>query len=638
MSRATRPLGEAPPESLFLIVDEDTRVISNDSERSHSESPGHEISRFARDDNSGAKPRCCHLDQRERSLYDDCNNNGYNNWLQRVLPRLNWRSHLFLLGRDRPLQPRTFERLVAPVVSFLRGQGLATVHLHPVIALEPGDGGQRRRWQRLLGPTEPFQASAYQEQGEMRLLLLPLLVASPEVSTEDILRAADFFIERAARPSFYLARQPEPRLKQKADDQGIRLYLGPPGRASFDLLLYQLRINHVFDALLARLQDEDAELLAPCPSHLVADASRGRVFGCLERHRRGDQGVCFDDATAGELRLPDPLTPDLCGICIGRSLLAMRANLHANQRQSEGGRVLFRAGGALSAQGEQALAAELSGQAVELCDCDRDRGCALIQQGLCLLAVGEHEKADRALEKANAYPVDRGAVAFYRGRVQLDWRDYIEALDRFAEALQLGCQQAPREDICYQMALCHINIEEYAEALPLLEQSLKPGQEKAPVSFYRGICELGQGRAPRALEQFQQALRIGPADEDLGRVLYYVGNCFKELERFPEAIEALKKAVAADPGDLANHNLLGFCYYKTRRHEKAVACFRRAVEIDPRSGIDWANLGSNLRDLGRIDEAVAMYRKALSLDPTLGFARDNLARLTGDTGPSQKKP
>ena len=612
----THPLGEAPPQSLFVLLD-------------HGGDAADEISAFARADNrgarngnSGAEPRGCGFDQRERSICDE--------WIRRALPRLNWRSHLFLLSRDRPLQPETFERLTAPIVSFLKSQGLATVHLHPVIALAPGHTGQRQSWRRLLAPTEPFQASAYQEQSEMRLLLLPLLVASPEVSTDDIERAADFFVERAARPSFYLAREPEPRLVRKADDEGIRLYVGPPGKASFDQVVEQLLVNHIFDALLLLVEDDEAELLAPCPAHLVVDAALGRVFGCLRRWKRGKDGVCLDTAATGELGLPDPVPPDLCATCIGRSLLSMRPNIDANQRRKEGGRVLFRVGGALSRQGEHALAAELSGHAVELCDRDQDRGSALVQQGLCLLAQGEHERADQALQKANAYPVDPGAVAVYRGRVQLELRDYIEALDRFAEALELGCQQTPREDICFEMALCHINIEEYAEARPWLEQSLKPGQEKAPVSFYRGICELGQGRALEALDHFQEALRIGPADEDLSRVLFYVGNCFKQLERFPEAIEALERAVAADPNELANHNLLGFCYYKTKEHDKAVECFRRAVEIDPRSGIDWANLGSNLRDLGRIDQAVAMYRKALSLDPTLDFARDNLSRLTGN--------
>ena len=91
----------------------------------------------------------------------------------------------------------------------------------------------------------------------------------------------------------------------------------------------------------------------------------------------------------------------------------------------------------------------------------------------------------------------------------------------------------------------------------------------------------------------------------------------------------LRDAVAADPTDLANRNLLGVCDYKLKRHEEAVACFLRADEIDPRSGIDWANLASNLRDLGKTQEAIAMDKKALSLDPTIGFALENLKRLAG---------
>jgi ribosomal protein S12 methylthiotransferase accessory factor len=130
------------------------------------------------------------------------------------------------------------------------------------------------------------------------------------------------------------------------------------------------------------------------------------------------------------------------------------------------------------------------------------------------------------------------------------------------------------------------------------------------------------------MDRFEEALQLDPAKEDLGRILFYIGTCLKEMERFDEAIDVLERAVRADPEDILNHNLLGFCYYKIKRHEEAVACFRRAVELDPRSAIDWASLGSNLRDLGRIDEAIEMYEKALSLDPTIGFARSNLIELT----------
>lgn len=583
MNSGRHPLGETPPDSVFVLLDE------------------------------GAEPTG--LD-------------GLVAWMPGLLPRLNWRSHFYLLGRERPPALEVHERVAALAACFLQEQGLATVHLHPAIALQPGDAAQRQNWQRLLAPAEPFQARAYEDQGEVRMPVLPIVVVAPQVSTDDVVKTADFFLARAARPSFYLAREPGPELGRKADAEGIRLYVGTGDDARSGKLAGQLQINHLFDTLLPRVEDDDTDLLAPCNRHLVVDASGGRAFGCFEQWKRQCGGVSIAGGPPNEVYLPAPASPISCAACIGRALLLMRANIDANQRRREGRRVLFRAAQQLSGRGENRLAAEISGHVLELCDDDRDRGAALIQQGLCLLALGEHQKAEEALENAKGYPVDRGAVAYYRGRVQFDWRDYIEALDRFAEALRLGCEQAPREDICFQMALCHINIEEYAQARPLLEQSLKPGQETAPVSFYRGICELGQGEVLEAMCHFQEALRLDPSPEDLGRVLFYVGTCFKELGRFDQAIEALQKAVRADPGDLANHNLLGFCYYKTKQHDKAVACFRRAVEIDPGSGIDWANLGSNLRDLGKREEAVAMYRKALSLDPGLDFARQNLARLT----------
>jgi ribosomal protein S12 methylthiotransferase accessory factor len=145
--------------------------------------------------------------------------------------------------------------------------------------------------------------------------------------------------------------------------------------------------------------------------------------------------------------------------------------------------------------------------------------------------------------------------------------------------------------------------------------------------MYQGVCDLNERKYEPALEKLQEALALGPGKEDLGRVLFFIGNCLQELGRFDEAIARLRHAVEVDPQDKANHNLLGYCYYKTRRHERAVACFRKAIEIDPGSAMDYANLGSNLRDLGRIEEALAMYRKALMLDPTIDFARDNLAKL-----------
>jgi tetratricopeptide (TPR) repeat protein len=304
----------------------------------------------------------------------------------------------------------------------------------------------------------------------------------------------------------------------------------------------------------------------------------------------------------------------------------MKQTAVANHRQDEARQVSLKLALALSAQEEHRWGPELTSAAYELSSNDQDRAVALIQQGLCYLDLGELKKADQTLQLSARYSSDPGLVAFHRGRVQLAWRDEIEALERFDEALSAGSEAVPPWDLHFLMALSHINLEEYDDARPHLDQASAPGKE-APVRFYRGVCDYYQGRVEEAKAHFEGALDLGPAPEDQGRVLYYLAASLKELGHFEEAVAELGRAVEVDPEDLANHNLLGYCYYKLGRHEEAVGCFLRAVTIDPESAIDWANLGSNLRDLGRINEAVTMYRKALSLDPTIGFARKNLTRL-----------
>ena len=214
--------------------------------------------------------------------------------------------------------------------------------------------------------------------------------------------------------------------------------------------------------------------------------------------------------------------------------------------------------------------------------------------------------------------------------MQLAWRDHIEGVERFEEALASGSSAVPVNDVLFHAALCHFELEEYGPARRYLDRLARLTDPSPPLLLYQGVCDLHEERFGAAMVKFEEALALGPEAEDLSRVLFFIGSCLKELGRFEDAIARLLQAVQADPRDKANHNLLGFCYYSTGRYEEAVSCFERAVEIDPQSAIDYANLGSNLRELGRTEEAVAMYRKALSIDPSIDFARRNLERLAGD--------
>jgi tetratricopeptide (TPR) repeat protein len=545
-------------------------------------------------------------------------------WLKALLPRLNWRSHLFLIDAGHEGSETAATEMVRIAGSFVERQGVTTLYAHLLVNLRSSDTRQKATWERLIAPARPFQSSACELLTEVRLHIPPIIVPCPEVSVGEALAAAEFFNSRLAIPSFYLPGEVLEGLVDEANDGEIRFFVDPDRRG----LAIQLWMSHVLETVLDRLEEEREALLLPCRRHLVIDEKSGGVFSCFKRWEGNEPSLFFDEEDLNDPVIPEAPDEVHCPDCIGRSALSMRENLRANKREREGHRAYFKLAIAFADMKKNALAAELAHHAYELSDSDRDRAAALIHEGLCLCDASEFEKADEVLKLASGHAEDKGLVAYYRGKVQFELRDYIEALDRFEEALASGSEQVPMEDVCFEMALSHINIEEYEEARSCLERSLAPGQEKYAVSFYLGICDLAGGEVQKAMLRFGEALDLDPAREDLGRVLFYIGTCLKEMERFEEAAEVLEKAVAADPEDIANHNLLGFCYYKLKRHEEAVACFRRAVEIDPRSAIDWANLGSNLRDLGRNDEAIAMYEKALSLDPGIAFARESLAKLT----------
>ncbi len=192
--------------------------------------------------------------------------------------------------------------------------------------------------------------------------------------------------------------------------------------------------------------------------------------------------------------------------------------------------------------------------------------------------------------------------------------------------LELGVDSVSSDDLHFEMALSHIRLEEWADARTHLEQS---GGPSAAIAFNLGVCDVNDDQAERALEHFDRALELGPAEDDLGRVRFFRGFCLKELERFDEAAEDLRQSIELEEPELAHHNLLGFCLFKLGRHAEAVASFERAVAVDPRSAVDWANIGVNLERLGENERAAEMYRKALAMDGGIGFAREGLERVGG---------
>jgi len=166
-----------------------------------------------------------------------------------------------------------------------------------------------------------------------------------------------------------------------------------------------------------------------------------------------------------------------------------------------------------------------------------------------------------------------------------------------------------------------------AWAIKELEEMDKRLPGKYYIKFFLGVSHLSTNEPLKALDYLGEALTLDPNNQDIPSIYSYMGISYKELERYGEAIETLRKAEAYDRERTDVYNLMGFCYFKLKDHQKAIDCFKKVLKLNPASAIDYANIASNYRDMGDRGKAIEYYKVALELDPSIDFARDNLQKL-----------
>ena len=147
------------------------------------------------------------------------------------------------------------------------------------------------------------------------------------------------------------------------------------------------------------------------------------------------------------------------------------------------------------------------------------------------------------------------------------------------------------------------------------------------MQFYLGTCHLELGDPQTALTHFSRALDLNPTRQDIPSIYSYMGVCYRDMERYADALDVLRRGETLDPERTDIYNLMGFCHFKLKEHEKAIESFKKVLHLDPSSAIDYANIGSNYREMGDREKAIRYYELALELDPSIAFARDNLKKL-----------
>jgi tetratricopeptide (TPR) repeat protein len=149
-----------------------------------------------------------------------------------------------------------------------------------------------------------------------------------------------------------------------------------------------------------------------------------------------------------------------------------------------------------------------------------------------------------------------------------------------------------------------------------------------------------QGRPEEAIKEWQAVIRVAP-DHFAARV--NMGSVLGDVGRWAEAIEMYKQANAIRPSYMAYSNL-GTAYSRSFRYPEAVEAYRKALELNDSDWLAWGNLayvyswmdGMEAEAAQTFATAIELAEAAKRQDPRDPWVHSDLALYYAKTGERER--
>ncbi|MBI5681600.1 MAG: tetratricopeptide repeat protein [Deltaproteobacteria bacterium] len=112
--------------------------------------------------------------------------------------------------------------------------------------------------------------------------------------------------------------------------------------------------------------------------------------------------------------------------------------------------------------------------------------------------------------------------------------------------------------------------------------------------------------------EIQGHLKTNPND---AKALAALGDTYFELQRFEDAVDVYKKAIAIDPDDIDSCNDLGLCLHYTGRTQEAIKYIDDCIKRNPNYQRIYLSKGFILSVRGKLPEARQSWEIAYKMAP-----------------------
>lgn len=221
--------------------------------------------------------------------------------------------------------------------------------------------------------------------------------------------------------------------------------------------------------------------------------------------------------------------------------------------------------------------------------------------------------------KENAQSSAPSSVAWLNKSIELEKKQDWPGLLRHTQAWTRAYPQDAA--VWYGLGIAHSQSGQHAKAMDAYQQALRINPKHANAWNNLGNAYSQSGQTAKAMEAYQQALRINP---EYAEAWNNLGIAYGKSGQPAKAMEAYQQALRINPRHAKAWYNLGITYGKSGQHAKAMEAYQQALRINPEYADAWRSLGLVYSESDQIPKAIEAYQQALRINPEYANAWTNL--------------
>jgi tetratricopeptide (TPR) repeat protein len=236
-------------------------------------------------------------------------------------------------------------------------------------------------------------------------------------------------------------------------------------------------------------------------------------------------------------------------------------------------------------------------------------------RGVALCGLERHESAQKAFDRAVELDPEYGSGHESRAVELVHLADRYNNKDTFREALK-ACDRcleliAPSKTLLRVRGDALLGTDRFQEALDSYDQAAIVDPANAEIQVDRAITFERMGQYKDSLEATTRALQLDSSSLSAYRTL---GRIRAALDEHGGALDAFDLALGIAPHDEYSHYGRGTALNQLGRFHEALVSFDRAIESSPTHSPALRGRATALQELGRTEEAAETMQRAVAID------------------------